>query len=352
MKAIFALLVVSALSIEVAYTQTPQVASVRTNVATLDRSRNRASVPLQLSHPPAEFHALLKEGGVLKPAPAAWTRTGGMTNLEIEPNKVYFLTHKTSEAPPAPGLSVTNRLLASSLVLMGRKPGGADAGHAEIISGTFFLRSVFEPVPWDSKLRAYQSTLKVGFDSTNSAAALNQFFPLAVQLLGSNITVEPDVVTVSNAGPAGYQTANVRCARYASQAAVIAHYSGADPATDQVCPLAIEKLGLLGMLSLMFPVSFLFATLAGGAAGGALRLRKLRRKQRSQWYWVIPEGILVGLVFVAAVSAGLGSATGSFSPAVVGSEPGAFAVAALSAFMGTSALDYLTKNLWKTQPPS
>ena len=48
----------------------------------------------------------------------------------------------------------------------------------------------------------------------------------------------------------------------------------------------------------------------------------------------------------------LGSATGPLSPAVVGTEIGAFAVAALSGFAGTSALDYFTKNLLKAQKPS
>jgi lipopolysaccharide export LptBFGC system permease protein LptF len=132
---------------------------------------------------------------------------------------------------------------------------------------------------------------------------------------------------------------------------VIAHYQGTDSAMDQACPLQIEKLGILGMVNLMFPMSFLFSTLVGGCIGGVLRLFKLRRKERAEWYWLVSEGMLVGLVFVAALSAGIGSVTGTLSPAVVGSEVGAFAIAALSGFVGTAALDYFTKNLFKTDSP-
>src|SRR5882672_3113801 len=145
---------VTTISVCVASAQTAHVASVRTNLAVLDRSRNRASVPLLLSHPPGEFHALLKEGNTLRIAPDILSHTGGSTNLEIEPNTVYFLTHKASGSLAAPGQSVTNRLLASSLVLMGRTADGPAASHTEIVSGNFFLRSLLEPVPWDSKTKA------------------------------------------------------------------------------------------------------------------------------------------------------------------------------------------------------
>lgn len=105
-------------------------------------------------------------------------------------------------------------------------------------------------------------------------------------------------------------------------------------------PQTFYRFGLSGMINLVFPMTFLFATVAGRCSGGTLRLFKLRRKKRAEWYWLIPEGVLVGLVVVAALSAGLGNATGILSPTVVGNEVGAFAIAALSGFLGTSALDY------------
>jgi hypothetical protein len=345
MKTILAVFVVMFCG-SLVHAQTLHPAIVKTNVAILNRARTRASVPLQLTRPAAEFHALVKEGDQWKAAPGILSHSGGSTNLEIEPNRVYFLGQRAPARPVASKQPVTNGLLSSSLVLMGKSVGGPASSHTEIVSGNLFIRSAREPVTWDAGAKAYQVELKIGFDSTNSAQALQQLFPLAVQLLGSNVSLLPDLIRIKEPGPSGYQTATVRSVKYTTQALVIAHYEGTDQATDQICPLQIEKLGILGMVNLLFPMTLLFATVAGGCAGGTLRMFKLRRTRRAQWYWLLPEGILVGLVFVAALSAGLGSATGVLSSSVVGHEAGAFAIAALTGFLGTAALDYFTKNLF------
>lgn len=232
MKTISAIVIVVAPVSMVNAQMAEHFATVRTNSAMLDRSRNRASVPLQLSRPSAEFSALVRDGSKWRVATNVLNHSGGGANLEIEPNKAYFVMQNAPKPLPASGRAGGSQLLSSSLVLMGGKSAGPASSHTEIVSGNFFIRGEVLPVPYDAKQRLYQTDLKIGFDSTNSPRALQQLLPLAVQLSGLNVMVQPDSVTITQVGPVGYQTATVKTKKYTTQAVVIAHYQGTDQATD------------------------------------------------------------------------------------------------------------------------
>jgi hypothetical protein len=103
------------------------------------------------------------------------------------------------------------------------------------------------------------------------------------------------------------------------------------------------------VIKFIFPSGFILATLLGGAVGGWGRcMRHNVRSSRKRRRWV-GEGCLVGVVTVAAVTAGLMLGTVSF-PAM-GTELGAFVMSALSGYVGAPLLDRLAERAFPSPPP-
>jgi hypothetical protein len=97
-----------------------------------------------------------------------------------------------------------------------------------------------------------------------------------------------------------------------------------------------------------FPIGFLAATLLGGAAGGFLKsLRKAEQSEKRPGPFMV-EGCVMGLVAVAAITAGL--VIGDFPLPAIGTEVGAFLVAAASGYYGAPLMDRIVNTVFKSRP--
>jgi len=88
---------------------------------------------------------------------------------------------------------------------------------------------------------------------------------------------------------------------------------------------------------LVFPLAAVVAALAGGALGGTARYIRNRQRRRTLLRRRAVEGMLVGLIVVAAAWAGLVGIR--MSTGVLGTPFGAFVLAALSGYLGSVVLD-------------
>jgi hypothetical protein len=88
-----------------------------------------------------------------------------------------------------------------------------------------------------------------------------------------------------------------------------------------------------------FPATFLLAALLGGCAGGAGSIFRHRARKPSTWRKWILEGCIVGLIIVAAAAGGI--VVFNLPTAVLGTELGAFLLAAFSGYLGAPVLDRL-----------
>ncbi|HVR35809.1 MAG TPA: hypothetical protein VMS21_08155 [Methylomirabilota bacterium] len=94
----------------------------------------------------------------------------------------------------------------------------------------------------------------------------------------------------------------------------------------------------------IFPLAFIVATVIGGCAGGGGRFFRNPTRSRSKRARLIMEGCLVGAVAVAAVTAGM--VIGGFPTPALGTELGAFVVAALSGYVGAPLLDRMVQRVF------
>lgn len=94
-------------------------------------------------------------------------------------------------------------------------------------------------------------------------------------------------------------------------------------------------------LRLVFPLAAALATVIGGGLGGAARYLHKRHKKSSLLARRLIEGVIVGVIFVGAVWAGLVSV--KLSAGILSTPFGAFALAALSGYVGCAILDRVTE---------
>jgi hypothetical protein len=90
-------------------------------------------------------------------------------------------------------------------------------------------------------------------------------------------------------------------------------------------------------IRMIFPVAAMVAAFVGGAAGGAARYLRNKRKRGPLLIRRIAEGVLVGVIVVGATWAGLVSV--DVSTGVLGTPFGAFVLGALSGYLGCVVLD-------------
>jgi hypothetical protein len=86
-----------------------------------------------------------------------------------------------------------------------------------------------------------------------------------------------------------------------------------------------------------FPLSLVIGTLLGGALGGFGRVFRKPELFKHK-YRVILEGTVCGLLIFAAAAAGIVLFT--FPPGIIGSELGAFVIAAIAGYTGSAILDH------------
>lgn len=114
----------------------------------------------------------------------------------------------------------------------------------------------------------------------------------------------------------------------------------------------VARFSTTQAIRLIFPVAAVVAAIAGGAIGGmarSFRHRRDARKQKPLLARRLIEGILVGVIFVAAAWAGLVAI--KLGAGVLGTPFGAFVLAALSGYVGCALLDRLTKRTFESLTP-
>jgi hypothetical protein len=94
-------------------------------------------------------------------------------------------------------------------------------------------------------------------------------------------------------------------------------------------------------IKLVFPIAPIVAALVGGALGGSARYLRNKGKRQSLLVRRVIEGMLVGLILVAATWAGLVSV--DVSTGILGTPFGAFVLGALSGYLGCVVLDQVAK---------
>ena len=95
----------------------------------------------------------------------------------------------------------------------------------------------------------------------------------------------------------------------------------------------------------MFPWAYIATAILGSLIGAAVRALQRKEKDRLAPLRVLAEGVLVGVVTLAAALVGL-----SFHllPAdVIGTEVGAFILSALAGYVGLPMMDRLVKLVFK-----
>jgi hypothetical protein len=308
---------------------------------------DRLLVPALTNLAPETFDVRIREGAALVTVTDAMTTFQGRTHLSVPTNAVatnavLFVTPKSAVTDRF-RLS-TNRMFLPGQVILPlpesqRRPG------EEVVSGQLYIEAE-RFMGWQPDEHAYATTLWVGLASTNSPALARRLLPLTVRFASDILKWDTNEVVVSSPGTGGEQPLNIRADRYRPAASLTARSDLGQHTID----IPFDRLGLLGWVRLLFPIPVLFAVLAGGVAGGLLRSFHPARKHRSEWYWLLVEGLLAGVVLVALASSGLAVLPHPVAPGLAGSVLGAFALAALGGYYGTRLIDRATRNLLKPEP--
>jgi hypothetical protein len=151
--------------------------------------------------------------------------------------------------------------------------------------------------------------------------------PLSIRLSTTQGKLEPESSLEIPAG-AGAVTAGLRSSGLGT--ALVTASAGGLQATTEI--------------RYIFPVAYILATVIGGCAGGGGRSLRNQTRSRSKRLRLVTEGCLVGTVAVAAVTAGM--VIGGFPTPALGTELGAFVVAALSGYVGAPLLDRLVQRVF------
>jgi len=156
--------------------------------------------------------------------------------------------------------------------------------------------------------------------------------PLEVHLASGRLRL-PSVVTL----PAGQSTVSteIRSLGY-----------GDDTIRAEVGALKADPLPV----HLVFPVSSLFAAVAGGGLGGAARYLRNKRRRSTLLARRLLEGLLVGVLFVGAAWAGL--VVVDINGGVLGTPFGAFVLAAFSGYLGCVVLDGVANRTFRGLKPA
>jgi hypothetical protein len=96
-----------------------------------------------------------------------------------------------------------------------------------------------------------------------------------------------------------------------------------------------------------FPLAFALAGIVGGCLGGTTRLFRHRRQSRNSPLRFVWEGGAAGVLAVGAVTAGM--LASGLPASVVGTELGAFMIAAVGGYAGAPWVDRLTRLTTKLQ---
>ncbi len=156
--------------------------------------------------------------------------TDGTATLSVEPGQQLIVKREEAAASNKPPVQLSdaakNSLEATVLV------GTRDAqDRPSVRQFQPFVLAEVTPLRWDTESRTYQTTLLVGLDPLpgDSSAGFRLDTPIPFQLTGENLErIVPTRVSISEAGPSGYQRVLLSTSRFAVPVKVSAHSTAGD----------------------------------------------------------------------------------------------------------------------------
>jgi hypothetical protein len=295
---------------------------------------SRLLIPVNKSFSPADAQVFVRKGGSFVVATNAMTNFNNAPHLAVNSNQA-FIVHQAQQAQKVT-LSTKPTFLPDEVAMY--------LSEKECIYGRIYLVQE-RLMAYDPKLGEYATTVSIGFASTNPAALASRLLPQTVRFRCQHTRLSTNEVVLQTPGTTGEAQVGASCSRtYRNEEVVARSDLGEQPIT-----LEFEKLGLNDFLLLFFPLPVFYATFTGGVLGGLLRTRQPTRKRRTEWYWLVFEGVVVGLFLMAAVAAGL-MAPFNLAPDLRLSVPAGFALGLVGGLYGTRLIDKWTKNRFEPTP--
>lgn len=292
-------------------------------VSSTGKIRNdKVLVPIQEKMDPRRIQVAVRDGGRLRVTTNNIERTATETNIALEAGKLSFV--KFSERS-GQNLS-TNKVYLDGVAMLPLSAG-------RVLSARMFMLLSKNAMRWDPKSSVYTNTLMVGIDA-DGPEILERIKTQMVALAQADVDLDSELVQIDLSGGNGIRRIGVWLGSYKAMGSVTAISEFGEARIS----IPVERFGLGGMIGLILPGPLLFAAVIGGAIGGLLRAAQKKFKRLP---WLVCEGILVGIVVVAALSAGF--QLGNVGSSMVAKAVGVFAVAALSGFVGAVLLDKLAK---------
>src|SRR4051794_1402938 len=148
---------------------------------------------------------------------------GNTATVVVAPNQQVLV--RPSEDSPRPVASLSPKKLALPGLLVANTTAATAESEAKVSSFRLFVQALHVPLRWSEAAAAYETELVVGVDDEgNAASATTLVNPIVVQLLGRNLSaIEPEVVKITESGPAGYAKVRVRTQQHAQKVEIAAH---------------------------------------------------------------------------------------------------------------------------------
>ena len=292
-------------------------------VSSTGRIRNdKVLVPIQSKVDPRRIQVAVRDGEQVRITTNNVERTATETNLALELGKLSFVKYADSSGQD---LS-TNKVYLDGVAIL-------PLSATRVIKARMFMLLGRNSMYWEPECSLYTNTLLIGIETTEPDIR-QHLKTQKVDLALADVQLGSPFVEINVGQGEATRTVGMWSRDYRDNPALTAFSEFGEARIS----FPMERFGVGKMIGLIMPGHLLVAAVIGGAIGGLLRAAQKKFKRLP---WLVCEGILVGIVVVAALSAGF--QLGNVGSNMVAKAVGVFAVAALAGFVGAVLLDKLAK---------